>query len=89
MCMPLFLLFVIVCPFRIFSFNLRFLFFKKAFQQECEEIGEGIELAVPTDIFVTEFDTILHIPINHIFGFISHASSLPSSIISFSLTVNP
>ena len=34
---------------------------QEAFQQEGEEIREGIELAVPSDVFVTEFDTVFHI----------------------------
>lgn len=34
---------------------------QETLQQECEEIGECVELTVPSDVLVTEFDTILHI----------------------------
>ena len=38
-------------------------FLQKAFQQEGEEIGEGVKLTVPADVLVAELDTIFHIGI--------------------------
>ena len=38
-------------------------FLQEALQQECEEIGECVELPVPTDVLIAEFDAVLHIRI--------------------------
>ena len=36
---------------------------QETLQQECEEIGECVELPVPTDILIAEFDAVLHVGI--------------------------
>ena len=38
-------------------------FLQETLQQECEEIGECVELPVPTDILIAEFDAVLHVGI--------------------------
>ena len=36
-------------------------FLQETFQQEGEEIGESIELAVPTNVLVAKFDAVFYI----------------------------
>ena len=38
-------------------------FLQEAFQEESEEIGECVELPIPSDILIAEFDAVLHIRI--------------------------
>ena len=44
------------------------MFLQKAFQKESEEIREGVELAIPTYVFVSIFLLSSSIYKNHIFG---------------------
>ena len=46
-----------------------FLFFcEESFYEEGQEIGEGIKCTVPSDVFVSEFDAIMHIGIGFAFN---------------------
>ena len=43
--------------------KILFYLFEETFQQESQEIREGIELAVPTDVLVSQLNSIFHIRI--------------------------
>ena len=53
------------CPYRLLVLLLlcltRLSFFQEAFQKEGKEIGECVELAVPTNVLITELDAVFHI----------------------------
>jgi hypothetical protein len=35
--------------------------FKETFQHECQEIGEGVELSVPTNVLISELDAVAYV----------------------------